>query len=290
MFKRTKKFNVGVIFILPVTIFMIGSFIFLIIDTLFTSFTNSSMSGLSSTFVGVNNFIYLIRSNAFWDSMRFSLIYAIIATSIELLLGFFISYYYFKYFNEPTIINKLALTLLIIPMMVPPVLFGLMNRILLNNIIGSLPAFLHLLGINIQFFAPNVVFWTLIITDVWQWTPFVVIIIYASLISIPRQIIEASELDGANDIQKIYKIIIPYILPGIITATFLRFIDSFRIFDIIYALTGGGPGNLTTSISVYIYKTGFQMGMQGLSSAAGLLLFAIVVIPSLLVSRRVIKS
>jgi multiple sugar transport system permease protein len=290
MLKRTKNFHVGIIFILPVTIFMIGSFAFLIIETLSTSFTNSSMSGLSSTFIGANNFIYLIRSNSFWNSMRFSLIYAITATSIELLLGFFISYYYFKHFNEPTIINKLSLTLLIIPMMVPSVLFGLMNRILLNNIIGSLPTFLHLLGINIQFFAPNFVFWTLIITDVWQWTPFVVIIIYASLISIPKQIIEASELDGANDIQKIYRIIIPYILPGIITATFLRFIDSFRVFDIIYALTGGGPGNLTTSISVYIYKTGFQMGMQGLASAAGLLLFVIVVIPSWLVSRRVIKS
>ncbi|MGC8622275.1 MAG: carbohydrate ABC transporter permease [Caldisphaera sp.] len=269
---------------------MIGSFAFLIIETLFTSFTNSSMSSSSSTFIGMSNFIYLLRSNSFWYSMKFSLIFAATATTMELLLGFFISYYYFKYFNEPKIINKLALTLLLIPMMIPSVLFGLMNRILLNNIIGSLPAFLHFLGMNIQFFAPNTVFWTLIITDIWQWTPFVVIIIYASLISIPNQIIEASELDGANDLQKIYNIIIPYILPGIITAAFLRFIDAFRIFDIIYALTGGGPGNLTTSISVYIYKTGFQMGMQGLASAAGLMLFAIVVIPSWLISIRVIKS
>lgn len=135
---------------------------------------------------------------------------------------------------------------------------------------------------DVDFFSPNNVIPTLVFIDLLQWTPFVVLILYATLLGIPRQLVEAARIDGARpkDIISKIKIIIPFITPSMLTAASLRFMESFRVFDTIYVLTGGGPGNLTTSISVYIYKTGFEMGMQSSASAAGIVLFLIMLLPA----------
>lgn len=211
--------------------------------------------------------------------MRFSLLFGLTTTALETLLGFFTAYLLYSKFRG----NRVLFTFVLTPMMMAPSLFGLMNRILFNNFIGLIPGYIKVIfGVDVDFFSPNNVIPTLVFIDLLQWTPFVVLILYATLLGIPRQLVEAARIDGARpkDIISKIKIIIPFITPSMLTAASLRFMESFRVFDTIYVLTGGGPGNLTTSISVYIYKTGFEMGMQSSASAAGIVLFLIMLLPA----------
>lgn len=272
--KRKKFKNFFLIF--PLELFVIGGLIFLIIFTIYISFFNVRFGNLhEANFVGFSNYINILSSEGFWNSMKFSLKFAIVVTLLETVLGFLIAYYIFSKFKG----NKIIFTLLLTPIMMAPSLYGLMNRILLNNFVGFIPSYInYFFGINIDFFNPDIVFYTLVLIDVLQWTPFVMLIAYSALLGIPKQVFEAARIDGANSFKILINITIPYISSSIIAAAILRFLEAFRSFDTIYVLTGGGPGDLTSTVSIYIYKVGFHLGYQGLASAAGLILFTIMVV------------
>ncbi|MDK2886561.1 MAG: multiple sugar transport system permease protein [Thermosipho sp. (in: thermotogales)] len=263
-------------FIMPLTLFILVSLVFLLAFTVYISLTNVKFGDLQNAdLVGMSNFQSILTSKDFWNSMKFSLKFSLSVTILETFLGFLISYYIYKHFKG----NKIIFTLLLAPIMMAPSLYGLMNRILLNNFVGLIPGYLsYLFGINIDFFNPNIIFYTLVAIDVLQWTPFIVLIVYSALLGIPKQLFEAAYIDGANSFQILMKITIPYVFSSIVAASSLRFLEAFRSFDTIYVLTGGGPGDLTTTISIYIYKVGFQFGRQGLASAAGLILFLLMMI------------
>ena len=147
-----------------------------------------------------------------------------------------------------------------------------------------------LFNVDIDFFSNKNIIGTLVLIDTLQWTPFVIIIMFASFVSIPKSLIDAARIDGAGSKSLLFRIILPLVIPSLITASFLRFIESFRVFDTIYVLTGGGPGNLTTSVSIYIYKMGFDMGIQGVASAASLILFLIMLVPTLIAIKLIIRG
>ncbi|WP_461768235.1 carbohydrate ABC transporter permease [Pseudothermotoga sp.] len=235
-----------------------------------------------SEFTGFSNYYKILKTPRFWGAMRFSLIFGCVTTLLELVTGFALAYFYYSKFKG----NKLVFTLLITPMLMAPSLFGLMNRILFNNFIGLIPGYLRFLfGIDIDFFSPRNIVLTLISIDVLQWTPFTFLVFYAALLSIPPQLIEAASIDGAKRSHVLWYVVLPYVTPALVTGGFLRFLESFRVFDTIYVLTGGGPGYLTTSISIFIYRTGFTMGDQSSSSAAGMILFAFMMIPAIIFAK-----
>ncbi len=262
---------------------MVGFFAYLLGSSIFISFRNVLFGNLAGAkFVGFKNYLELFLSGNFWYSMIFSFTFGVITTFLELILGFLLAYYFYSKFRG----SKFLFTLLISPMFIAPSLFGLMNRILFNNFIGLVPGYVRFLfGIDVDFFHPNNVFWTLVGIDLLQWTPFLFLIMYAALLGIPIQLMEAASIDGAGSFRKIVSIVLPYIRPALVSGGFLRFIESFRNFDSIYVLTGGGPGNLTTTISIFIYRTSFTMGKQGLSSAAGILLFVVMLFPLFFASK-----
>ncbi|KUK02435.1 MAG: Binding-protein-dependent transport systems inner membrane component [Thermotoga sp. 50_1627] len=264
-------------------VFVVLFFAYLLFSSFFISLRDVYFGLIEdSTFIGIGNYARLMKSRSFWDSMRFSLTFGLVTTFLELVLGFALAYFFYSKFRG----MKLLFTLLITPMFIAPSLFGLMNRILFNNFIGIIPGYMKLFfNVDIDFFSPKNVFWTLVGIDVLQWTSFVFLIIYAALLGVPVQLIEASSIDGAATFQKIWYVVLPYIKPSIMMAAFLRFLESFRVFDSVYVLTGGGPGNLTTSISIFIYRTGFTMGEHGLASAAGMILFLSMLVPVLFVIR-----
>lgn len=264
---------------------LIVFFAYLLVSLFYISLRNVYFGILEdSTFVGAENYARLPYSRTFWASLKFSLTFGSVTTLIELILGFILAYFFYSKFRG----MKLLFTLLINPMFMAPSLFGLMNRILFNNFIGLVPGYVKFLfGIDIDFFSPKNIFWTLVGIDALQWTAFVFLIIYAALLGVPVELIEASSIDGAGTINKIRYVLLPYIRPAIATAAFLRFLESFRVFDSIYVLTGGGPGNLTTSISIFIYRTGFTMGDHGLSGTAGIVLFLIMLAPVLCVVKLI---
>lgn len=268
---------------IPLLVTIVGFTIYLLFSSVKISLREVYFGLLEeSQVVGLSNYVKLLKSQDFWNAMRFSLIFGSTTTFIELLLGFLLAYFYYSKFRG----MRLPFTLLITPMLMAPSLFGLMNRILLNNFIGLVPGYAKFFfGINLDLFAPKNVLWTLVTIDILQWTPFTFLVLYSALISVPPQLFEAANIDGARRLHIVTYIIVPYISPAIVVSGFLRFIESFRVFDAIYVLTGGGPGSLTTSISIYIYRTGFTMGNLGLASAASMILFMFMMLPTFIFIR-----
>jgi multiple sugar transport system permease protein len=147
-----------------------------------------------------------------------------------------------------------------------------MYRLILNENIGIVPGALRNIGLEFSIFDQRYVFWTLVSLDVLQYTSFAFLLIYAALQNMPNEIYESAAIDGASPRQIIARITIPILRPAIAIIALLRLIDSFRTFDTIYIMTGGGPGISTQTIGIHIYKTAFITGDFGLASAASVLL------------------
>jgi len=236
---------------------------------------------------GIKNFTEVFNDSEFWSSVEFSFKFTVTAVLLEIILGLSIALFFFSYLKK----FKWLISFMLLPMMTAPALMGIMFRLLLNDFVGVIPQYLSILGFpGITFLTREHVYKTLIIIDIIQWTPFVFILVFAGLQTISKDIIEASKIDGANAFQRFESIILPTITPILVTAGFFRFIDTFRIFDKIYVLTGGGPGNYTTSISIYIYKMAFSYGNIGKSIAASLFLLLFSLIPLYISLKFIIRK
>jgi len=164
--------------------------------------------------------------------------------------------------------------------MLPTIVVCSFWRILMHTEFGVLNAMIKLLGFKpINWLgSSNIALWSIVLVDLWQYTPFVFLILYAGAISIPRHIFEAAIIDGANRLQIIRYHVIPFLKPYIVIVALLRIIDTFRIFDKVYALTAGGPGNATEVLTFLIYKIAFRYYEFGLGSAQAIIMLCIVLI------------
>ncbi len=233
-----------------------------------------------------SNYSKVIRSGAFWQSFGFSLRFALLASFIEVALGLVLAVAL-----EPLLRKrKFLLIFILLPLMIAPVLMGVMYRLLLNDFVGMIPKYFQLLGLQVNLLNPPLLLWTLLGIEILQWTPFAFLIIFAGLQGIPDELIDAGKIDGATSSKLFRHIVLPCLLPSLLISIFIRFVDSFRVFDHIYVLTGGGPGNLTTSMSIYIYKSFFQQEQIGLAVAASMVLMLIFLAPLVLFMKKVIRS
>jgi len=164
---------------------------------------------------------------------------------------------------------------LMLPMMVAPALVGLMYRLILHEFVGVVPYYLlEWYGDFPAFLGRQWVFTTLVVIETLQWTPFALLILHSAYAAISPDVREAAALDGATGLRQLVSIDLPLMLPAIGVTAFIRFIDSFRVFDNIYTLVGSGAGGSTTSMSIYIYQAFFKVGDIGLAVAASMLLLA----------------
>ncbi len=243
------------IFILPCVVVLVFVSVLPLIYSISLSLHNWSIqTRVSPPFVGLKNFVDVLTDTRFWGSL--SVIGKLGGTSlfIELILGL----------GFALILNSRFLTkgkgffrvVNLIPMMITPLVVGYLSRLLFDTTTGPIN---YLLGRNIDWLSnPTVTPWTVILTDVWEWTPFVALILLAALQSLPEEPYEAAVIDGASPLKVFTYITLPGILPAILTSIFLRFIDLARMFDVPYILTHGGPGTTTEFTSIYIYLTGFK--------------------------------
>ncbi len=159
-------------------------------------------------------------------------------------------------------------------MMVAPALIGLMYRLILHEFVGVIPYYLwEWVGDSPAFLGTENAFLTLVTIEILQWTPFALLILYTAYRAIPTHLREAARMDGANSADLLMLVELPYMMPVILLTFFIRFIDSFRVFDNIYVLVGSGAGGTSTSLSIYIYKAFFRGGNIGQAVAASVLLF-----------------
>ncbi|MBD3366946.1 MAG: ABC transporter permease subunit [Candidatus Eisenbacteria bacterium] len=233
-------------------------------------------------FVGADNYVRLVTDSVFWQDLGHTFYFTFVSVGLELVLGL----------GAALLLNRVirgrtALTSsLMMPWALPTVVAATMWSLILNDRIGlvnSVLSRLHIITDRILWLGPKFAMTSVIIADVWKTTPFVAIILLAGLKSIPRHYYEAAELDGANRWQTFRSITLPLLKPFIAVAVLFRAMDAFRIFDLVWVLTGGASG--TETLSVYIYKVLFRYSELGYGSTLTVALFAIVFMLSLALIR-----
>ncbi len=275
-------------FLLPAIIIVSVVLVFPIIYGGFTSFFNWPQVVSESNpreFIGFQNYLTMFQDSEFWHSLLLQLGFIFIAIPIELVIGFFIAIL----FNNEFPLSKLFRTLLLLPVFILPVLSGLTWRLMLQPRYGAIDYLLSMIGINFPdgiLADKTLSYAAVIVQDIWRMWPFMFMIIFAGLVSIPKDIIEASDLDGAGFFRKTFSITLPMLRSTITTAILLRVIDALRIFSEVYVMTKGGPGNGTMLFSLYIHKQAFEFGKLGYASAMAVVLIIISIIFALTLVRK----
>ena len=224
-------------------------------------------------FIWFDQYIQLFQSAAFWNTVWVSLLYAVITVAVELVLGLGIA----LLLRRSTWLNNTLSIALLMPLMVAPAIASLMWKLMTHPDFGILSYLLTLVGITDFRWAsaPSSALFTVILVDVWVYTPFMMILLLAGLRSLPRQPFEAAELDGVPASFVFFRITLPMLMPYIITAALFRMLDSIQQFDIVYAMTQGGPGNATLLFQVQAYLDFFKNFNVGRSAALLMVLWLI---------------
>ncbi|MFM7777531.1 MAG: carbohydrate ABC transporter permease [Alphaproteobacteria bacterium] len=274
-------------FILPAAIFLLAVVAFPVTYTVWLSFFRWSGSATApATWVGLANYADVLAldpgfRNALWVTIYFTGV----SVTIEVILGVGLA----QLLNREFIGKGLARTLLLLPIAGTPVALSLVWRNMYNPSSGIFVWFADLLMLPPQRWIAdaNMVMPLLILFDVWQWTPLIMLITLAGLVSLPNDLYEAAQIDGASPWQVFWRITIPLVRPTIVAAAMLRLMDSLKTFDQIYVTTQGGPGIASQTLNLYIFEQAFQYLNFGYASALLVVLFFVILSGNLvLVTQR----
>ncbi len=230
-------------------------------------------------FVGLDNYVTLFTDPMVLTALANTIVYVIAAVAVELVLGFIIASALF----DLTKGRKLANSIILLPMIIAPVITALLWRYLLDPQFGLVAQVMTLFGANggIGFLgSQTLALPTLILIDVWQWTPFVILILHAGMLGISEDQFEAARIDGAGRLRILRSIVLPAILPQILLVLLFRTMDTYRIFDTVFVLTRGGPGTATETIGLYTYRTGFSYFDLGYAMTLSIFILVTVAIIS----------
>ena len=224
------------------------------------------------------NYWSFFSDPSFWNTLKISLLYAFLTVTLELVLGLAIA----LLLQRRSAINNFISIMLLLPLMIAPALAALMWKLMTNPGFGVLSYFASLIGLeNFRWASsPDTALLTVVLVDIWVYTPFIMILLLAGLRSLPTQPFEAAALDGVPRTFVFFRITLPMLTPYILTATLFRLLDSIQQFDIIYAMTQGGPGDTLTVFQVEAYLNFFQSTNVGRSAALLIILWAITYILS----------
>ncbi len=245
------------------------------------SFTDLSFSqpNHDGNFVGFANYRKLMRDDPiFWESFLTTIKFVSAAVSLEFLIGLGLALLLFHLARG----QRLIVTIILMPMMLAPVAIGLMWKLLLNGEFGMLTHYLRQVLLMGPQTAPlssyNLVLPTMILIDVWEWTPFVTLVILAGLMSLPKEPFEAAVMDGASPLRIFRDVTLPLLRPIIALVMLLRGIDAFKEFDKVFILTGGGPGTATELLSIYTWRINFRNWDFGYGSVVAFMVYLVVLI------------
>ena len=257
---RVKKWldrKLNYVFTIPTILFVLGMVLFPIIYTFVLSFHSWRMSAnIPWKFVGLDNYVELFSDSRFPNAVLRTFIFALIALAFEIVLGMVIAIYLDKVFFGKNFVK----TAFLLPMVATPVAIGMVWKLIYEPNIGILNTIIrNMNGPKIDWLGDSgKALYSLVVVDVWQWTPFVMLIISAGLTSIPLELFEAAMVDGASGIKIVFKVTLPLLRPTIYTAVLLRLIDVLKTFDIIYSMTQGGPGFATETMNILSFRQAFE--------------------------------
>ncbi len=236
-------------------------------------------TGFPAQFVGLQNFVRALTDPRFWNAMKNTGTLVVAGVGLQAVLGTGLA----LELNRIRRSRTLLMSLLLIPTMIAPVIAGFQFRMIYHDQFGPLNYLFEVItGGRFRGYAwlasPPVALWAVMWTDVWQWTPFMAVLVLAGLQAIPSELLEAAEVDGATGSQTVWRVVLPILLPVITIGTLIRLMDTFKLFDIVYQLTGGGPGNVTETIAYYTYLQGFKFFSLGYTAAMAFLQLIVITI------------
>jgi multiple sugar transport system permease protein len=274
----------GIKFILP-ALSVIGLVaIFPVFYVFYLSLHKKVLTFNISDFTGIDNYVYLLTDNRFWNALKNTAYFTGVSVSLELLLGLSIAILLNRAFKGKGFMRAVVL----IPWAIPTVVSAKMWEWIYNTDFGILN---YVIGTKINWLGNTT--WAIhaaILMDVWKTTPFVVLILIAGLQVIPKDLYHAARVDGAGSWYIFGTITLPLLMPVILIVLIFRTLDAFRVFDAVYVLTGGGPANTTETLSIYAYKVLFQLLQFGYGSTLSVIVFLCVGLISVFYVRLLSRS
>ena len=272
----TQRRGEALLLVGPAVLYLIAFSVYPLVTSLIRSFEYYDSRTTNWRWIGLGNYRQLFSDAEFWHTLEHTFVFTFGAVAIQVVLGTALALFFNQKLRGATLVRGI----LILPMLLTPIVVGLMWRALLNPNWGMLNWIANELGFhNVQWLSdPDTALRTLILVDCWQWTPFVFVIVYARLQALDQEVFEAGSVDGATWFQRTRYLTLPMLMPAIVFAAVFRGIDAFRTFDLVYGLTNGGPVQATTTLSFESFQNGFEFLHYGYASAVAYVMVIVAAI------------
>jgi multiple sugar transport system permease protein len=261
--------------------------VFPLVYLLVVSFQGITMTNNDASFQGLRNYGQLFRDLRLWESIGHTLLFTAIALPIELLLGLLMAQLFIEHLPG----RQIFVALLVLPVVVSPIVAGATWSLMFDNRFGPINQVIGwLVGQETTLLwtiNPQLVYPAILAAEVWQWTPFMFLLLLAALSAVDKSQLEAAAIDGAGYWRTFLRIVLPAIWPVMAVAILIRGLDLFRLFDIVWALTKGGPGTMTETLSIFTYVKGFQQFETSYTAAVALLVIVLLTVLLTVLLRRV---
>lgn len=252
----------------------------------YLSLTNYKLTSRNLSYFGFEQYNRVLTDGDFTGSLKITLAFVIAAVTIELVLGLLLA----MALQRQHFARNVTRALLFTPMFIAPVAVGLVFRFLLNQQLGLIPNLIAHLGIQIDFFSPAYALPSMVLIDVWQWTPFMVLLFLSALESLPKSPFEAARVDGASAWLTFRTLTLPMLFPVIGIATVIRVLEASKLFEYVFVITNGGPGGATASLQFIMYQTGVRFFRLAEASAMAFVFLAVLALPIVWMLRQVRKA
>jgi multiple sugar transport system permease protein len=269
------------LFLLPCTLFLLLMSAYPSAYAFYVSLTNAQTSLTGASFLGLGNYATLVQDPHWWQSFEITVIFVVFAVGLELGLGFLIA----LWLNESPWGNGL-MSLFILPLAMSPVVVGYMFQYMYDGQLGLITYLFGLVGLKVDLLASiHTVVPAIIAVDVWEWTPFSLLIFLAGLKTVPSEALEAAQIDGASYWQSVWHVVLPLVRASAAVVLLFRLLDAMKVFDIIYTMTGGGPARASETVSLFISESAFQNINMGYAAATSFVILLIAVVATRLLAR-----
>jgi len=261
--------------------------IFPLVYLLLVSFQGITMTETGTDFIGGANYAQLFEDARLWEALLHTVIFTVLALPLELLLGLTMA----QLFLERLPGRQIFIALLVLPVVVSPIVSGATWSLMFNHRFGPINQIIGWIwGEELTLLwtiSPHLVYPAILAAEVWQWTPFMFLLLLAALANVDKSQLEAAAIDGAGWWRTFFRIVLPAIWPVMAIAILIRGLDLFRLFDIVWALTKGGPGTMTETISIFTYIKGFQQFETSYTAAVAFLVIILLSVVVMLALKRV---
>ena len=273
----------GYLLLAPAMVAILAVVIYPLLYSVYVSLTDLTIGMPMVSFVGLYNYLDSLQDPIFQSSLLTTIEFTFIAVTVEFLLGFGVALLLYREFKGRNVIRTITL----LPMMITPVVVGIIWLLLYQPDFSLINYLLSLLGVQGPLWLQSRP-WALIsiiVADIWHWSPFFVLLLSSGLLSLPQDPLEAARVDGASNVQIFWHIMLPLLRPLIMVALLLRIIESFKIFDKVYVMTEGGPGTFTEVLSFRIWKEAFMFRHFGYSASMSYYMIIILSILAMVLFR-----